>query len=343
MGWPEVAIGRHWCDIAPSTWAAECVRRLSLERLRYNGLRPIDDPYVVLSFANEQDLQIEGHIGAASGADPTIAREVYVEMFNWSTNVRREFRRLAPHAKCLIGTDPLAGGHDVKGCPPDYEYQLPAFKDLLAQCDVTLIHAYFNPDGTGTREDNDGYWVGARCTRPKGYREWGQGHAPINGIPDPGGVAMQYPTVPFMITEFGNFRHYDASEAGVVITMRGYHECYDAYSKTGRCALVTPFLWNSGEEHRQNRIRGNGLLTQRLQDMQRYAACDWPPRQEDAMPETFEYVLGFAEYARNHPEIGKPTSPLMYDANGTATQYTERGMLQWNKASNQTLFFAAAR
>lgn len=61
------------------------------------------------------------------------------------------------------------------------------------------------------------------------------------------------------------------------------------------------------------------------------------------MPETFEYVLGFAEYARQHPEIGKPVSPLMYDANGTGVQYTERGMLHWVKASNTICFFAAAR
>jgi hypothetical protein len=55
----------------------------------------------------------------------------------------------------------------------------------------------------------------------------------------------------------------------------------------------------------------------------------------------FEYTLGFATYAQAHPEIGKPTSHLMYDANGTAVQYTEKGMLHWVKASNQTLFFRA--
>ena len=60
------------------------------------------------------------------------------------------------------------------------------------------------------------------------------------------------------------------------------------------------------------------------------------------MPQ-YEYILGFKEYAEKHPEIGKPTSPLMYDANGTAVQYTEKGMLHWNKASNQTLFFRASQ
>ncbi len=68
-----------------------------------------------------------------------------------------------------------------------------------------------------------------------------------------------------------------------------------------------------------------------------------PQQGGDTVPEQFEYVLGFAEYAKQHPEIGKPTSPLMYDANGTAVQYTEKGMLHWNKASNQTLFFRASQ
>lgn len=70
-----------------------------------------------------------------------------------------------------------------------------------------------------------------------------------------------------------------------------------------------------------------------------------PPVQQGGgtVPEQFEYILGFAEYARQHPEIGKPISPLMYDANGTGVQYTETGMLHWVKASNKVLFFRASQ
>lgn len=278
-GWTDPKFGRHWNEIKAWIWADECMRRLTDERLRYNGLLPIDDPYVIVSFANEQDLQIEGHPDAATMADPSIDIDVYRQMFRWSAAVRREFKHLRPDHGCKLGTDPLAGGHDVRGYPPDYEYQLPEFKDLLGLCDVILLHAYFFPDGTGCWGDNEGFWHGIRCCRPPGYREHVQGYAPIGGIPDPGGVAMQYPSKPFAVTEFGNFRHFDSSDTSVNITMQGYNKCYEVYSQTGRCALVTPFLWNSGDEHRENRIRGNWPLTRALQQMQRYPACEWPYQQ----------------------------------------------------------------
>jgi len=54
------------------------------------------------------------------------------------------------------------------------------------------------------------------------------------------------------------------------------------------------------------------------------------------------YELGFADYAKQHPEIGLPMSALMYDAHGNGFQFTENGKLEWNKAGNQTQFFAAA-
>ncbi len=55
----------------------------------------------------------------------------------------------------------------------------------------------------------------------------------------------------------------------------------------------------------------------------------------------FEYIQGFKVFHDAHPEIGNPTSDLMYDANGNALQYTEQGKLEWNKSSNQVQFYAA--
>lgn len=292
-GWEDPLYGRHWCDVDPAAWAAECVRRLSDERLRYNGLRPIDDPYVVVSFANEQDLAVEGHAGAATWEHPTLDAATYNAIWQWGYAVNGYFRDMAPDAKCLIGSNPLAVGHDLRDCPPDFEYQMAWAEAYLATCDVIMLHAYFNADGTGTREDNGGYWVGIRCLRPAGYREAVQGYPPVGGIPDPGGVAVQYPDKPFIVSEFGNFRHDDASGLGVTTTLQGYRECYQAYSDSGRCALVTPFLWNSADEHKQNRIRGNTLLTNGLIALQRYAACDWPPVVPPVVPEEEETVSTF--------------------------------------------------
>jgi hypothetical protein len=345
-GWPDPNMGFKWPNVDPVVWAREGVRRLTQERLRYNGLTPFEDPYVIVTPYNEQDLADEGHAGAAVIGRPHI--ELGVWRYIWETNYRwnQAFRALKPG--CAIGSAAMAGGHDIVGYPPEWEYKIPEAQRYLNDCDVLCIHAYFGKDGSGTRPDNGGWWVGLRALRPVGQRE-AQGDPPINGMTDPGGIVTQYPTKPFVVKEFGNFCHHDT--ATVERTMQGYNECYRAYSESGRCLLVTPFLWNSGDEHRENRIRGNWPLTRALQEMHRYPACEWPainlhPGLPDSsggetVGEQFEYILGFAEYAKAHPEIGKPISPLMYDANGTGVQYTETGMLHWVKASNRVLFFRA--
>ena len=346
-GWPNPSVGYHWTDITPAAWALECARRLDDERLRYNGLTPFEDPYVIVTPYNEQDLAIEGHSGAATLDCPQI--DIGVWRYMWETNYawNQAFRKLGP--KCGIGSAAMAGGHDVIGFPPDYEYRLAEAKRYVTDCDVIMLHAYFYPDGRGTRPDNGGYWTAIRCLRPPGYREKVQGDPIINGIPDPGGIVMQYPNKPFIVKEFGNFRHYDASGPGVAVTMQGYNECYRAYSATGRCLLVTPFLWNSGDEHRENRIRGNWPLTQALQNMQRYPACEWPYKQGGETVAQYEFKLAFAEFAAKHPEIGKATSDISYyrpvnnEGHQLITQWCEKGKLEYNEGAGYVAFFPAVR
>ncbi len=77
------------------------------------------------------------------------------------------------------------------------------------------------------------------------------------------------------------------------------------------------------------------------QPIERAVRAASKPQRRTQMEE-YEYTFGFAEYARTHPEIGKPTSPLQYDANGNGLQYTKKGKLEWNKASNQVGFFPFA-
>jgi hypothetical protein len=344
MGWAG-DIGFHWTDVDPQAWARQCAFRLNDDRLRYNGLTPFEDPYVIITPYNEQDLAIEGHSGAAVLERPHI--ELGVWRYIWETDYawNQAFRALGP--KCAIGSAAMAGGHDIVGYPPEWEYNIPEARRYLNDCDVICLHAYFGKDGSGTRPDNGGWWGALRCLRPVGQRE-AQGDPPIGGRTDPGGIVTQYPTKPFIVKEFGNFMHYETATTDM--TMRGYHECYSAYSQSGRCLLVTSFIWNSADEHRENRIRGNGPLTQRLQEMQRYAACDWPPRQEEpTMAETFEYKLAFADYARQHPEIGKPTSDISYyravndGGHQLITQWCEKGKLEYNEGAGFVAFFPAAR
>lgn len=325
--WQDPSFGRHWCDIDPEIWAAECVRRLSDERLRYNGLLPIDDPFVIITFANEQDLQIEGHIGGATWDRPQLAIETYQAIWNWGKAVLLAFKRLAPHAKCRFGTNPLAGGHDVWGYPPDYEYQMSEFKEYSNLCDINLLHAYFNPDGTGTNPENGGYWVGIRAIRPQGYREAIQGLDPVGGIPDPGGLVSQYPKKPWAVTEFGNFKHNDTNMADV--TLNGYAEVYNYYSQHN-CTLVTPFIWNSADEHAENRIRGNEPLVNGLINLQRFQAPDWPPVAIVTPPPVtgFSYRFAFADLNNKYPnKFGLPLEDYVSDYHGNARQTTQNGVM----------------
>lgn len=338
-GWGDPNYRPHWIELSPTKWARECRRRLSV----IPGL--LDDPNVILSFANEPDLAIEGHPAAAYPGHDNVSENTFREIWTWYTWLVEEWRAL-PSARCAIATVPLAAGHEPAGKPPDWEYTMAECKAMVDVCDVLNVHAYFLPDGTGATETQDGYWRGIRCLRPKGYRENVQGKPPVGGIPDPGGFCAQYPNKPFIVSEFGNFAHDQADDASVVRTMVGYHACYKAYSDSGRCLGVTPFLWNSSDEHKANRIRGNALLTQELQQMTRYAACEWPYKQqaeEETPVANYAYILGFADYAKAHPEVGLPTSDLMYDAHGNGFQYTENGRLEWNKQGNQTLFFVAVK
>lgn len=66
------------------------------------------------------------------------------------------------------------------------------------------------------------------------------------------------------------------------------------------------------------------------------------PEEVTVMPEEFRYILGFEGYAQAHPEIGKATSELFYDAHGDGYQFCEAGELVWNRQGAQVLFLADA-
>lgn len=336
-GWADPQYHPHWNALDPRLWAIDCRYRLSA----IPGL--LDDPNVILSFCNEPDLAGEGHPGAAGGANgDNVPSEVYREIWEWYSVVVRTWRRDLPDARCAISTPPLAAGHEPPDRPPDWEYTMPEFEALVEVCDVLNVHAYFLPDGSGATEAEDGYWRGMRCLRPPGYRETVQGLPPVGGFPDPGGLCMQYPNKPFLMSEFGNFAHDRADDVSVARTMAGYHVCYQAYSKSGRCLGVTPFLWNSGDEHKANRIRGNVPLTQALQNMTRYPACEWPYKNGGIMP---EFVFAFKALADElgADVVGEPLEdqgPQNYDAFKNVVLFTTKGIMFYNERLNKAHFVA---
>lgn len=343
LGGPEVLVGvrmypevghpnGHWNIIAPDAWADECFRRLQTQQPAV-----LDDPFVCLSPANEQDLAIEGHEYAAKPGRDGVEQWVYEEIWRWQLGWLRRMRQIAPGIACRLGTAPLAGGHDIPGWPPDYEYQLPEFRALAEEADCVWIHAYADK-AWGDVPERDGYWYGLRPLRPRGYREEVQGKPPVGGMPDPGGVVVQYPAQSYLLSETGTGRHSDLSVTAQ--TLEQMRALYDQYSRSGRCVGATPFIWNSGPEHHGNRIQPNEGLWRGLQNMQRFAAAVWPPKKGNNVP---EYTLGFKSYYEAHSaEVGPAVSGLSYDDHGNAWQYSRNGLLFWHKAGNQIHFFPKA-
>lgn len=255
--------GKRWNEVLPAAWAAECARRL----LAVPGV--VDDPFVCISPANEQDLAIEGHPGGARDGQNYVLPDVFGEIWTWQLLWTLEMRRLLPNAKLQYGTAPLAGGHEPPGSQPDSEYQLGTFRQLTTVVDCLWDHAYCPSNGLGSTPSDDGYWYGIRSLRPKGF----------DNPDDPGGLASQYPHKTIIRSEFGNFRHHDA--AFVQDTLRQFNNVYHACWQSKRYTLIAPFIWNSGDEHQQNRIRTNPNLVATLKAMQPYPAAGWPPKEDN--------------------------------------------------------------
>lgn len=264
----------NWYTLNPEDWA-----RRNAENLRQvPGL--LQDRNVGLTSANEQDLACEGHPQAATWDRPHPSVAVWDEIWSWGERHDRAFLAAASDSVIALGTNPPAGGHEPAGYPPDWEFQLGSFKRYLACVPrhrrFIAWHAYAQPDWTGTRPDNGGYWYGIRPARPGGYREQVQGLPPVGGIADPGGVMVQYPDYPCLGSEWGTWTHHDARAVAVQNTLRAFDEAYSWLSKMPNFLGLTPFIWDSGDEHWQNRIRPNAALVEGLKRMKRYTACDWP-------------------------------------------------------------------
>lgn len=264
-GWLD-GQSRHWCDVAPESWAQECVRRL----LEIPGL--LDDPNVVVSPFNEPDLENEGwRWDWPTSPSPDDYRFIWAYQGVWLSEIRQRL----PSAKVRYGTVPLAGGHEPFGYPPDWEYSIPEAHQAIDAFDVLWLHQYLpreaDANGFGWHENNDGYWHGLRALRPAGYREQVQGKPMLGVGPDPGGAMVQYPDKQVLFSEWGNWHHGDQGYADLTLTEFRY--CYERYSLTGRVLMLAVFIWDSGDEHAENRLRDNWPLIHGLQDIE-YPAAD---------------------------------------------------------------------
>jgi hypothetical protein len=374
--WP----GLNWVQLATEpgkidVYVDEIYKRLTTVRRATNedgtqwvvpGIeeQPFSCSLAAVSVMNECSLRVEGHPkGAFEERDANgnliaikinVEQEVYDLANNLQYEVMTRFDKKYPGRKFkwLVADD--ATGHEPPGMAPDYQYQLPSFKRVMNYADGAVVHGYGNENEWATVRHADErtrlnwlYWGPCRSVRPKGWRDAIDGVHP--GGPDLGGVATQWPGKIMWMAEFGGKRH-DIQDGGYVENLVDmWQASMDLLAP--RLVGLNTFIWESDDVHKGARLYPNKPLLAAINAMDKKQAAPWgqpvippvvPPTGGETMPDQFEYILGFAEYAKAHPEIGKPISPLMYDANGTGVQYTETGMLHWVKASNRVLFFRAA-
>jgi len=246
-----------WRALDPKAWAAHAVKMLS-SWVDPDGQRVnlLDDPFVCVSPANEQDIE-----SRAPGTGANSVAE-YAVIGQWCLDWAREFDRLTPGRKCLTVWPAFAGGHDAQPDDPDSEYAVAEVKAAMALYDLGAVHLYGHAEwgpieGPKTLPGGvDAYWHMLRAFRPKGWRDTAQ---PSTTRPrDRGGFCAQFPGKPFIVSESGTFGH--ADKALTDQTLAAWKGLLDVAAASGACLGVTPFIWNSDEAHPTNTIWGNERL-----------------------------------------------------------------------------------
>ena len=268
----------NWTSRDARVWARE-----NFQMVADTQPAMLQDPYVSWFGLNEQDLRHEGDSEGAywnSEGDHrlNVAGSTFDRIFAYQFDYVDEMQMLkARHGvKAQIGCLALADGHEPEGEPPDNQYTRDSCKKVAARADVIWAHAYIRSDFWGDTPDREGYWLGLRPLRPLGYRERVQGLPPMAGIPDPGGVGTQFPGKIKLLVECGNANHGNTDPNAVNMTADQLRTLYWAYSHAGGWGCCTPFVWDTGSEHGFARFAGNPVLVQRMIDMERIPAADWP-------------------------------------------------------------------
>lgn len=255
-----------WRSLDPKAWAAHTVTMLSnwqgLDGERANLL---NDPFVCVSPANEQDIE-----SRAPGTGANSVAE-YAEIGRWCEAWAREFDRLTPGRKALTCWPAFAGGHDALPDDPDSEYGVPEVRSAMALYDLGAVHLYGHAEwgpieGPKTLPGGrDAPWHMLRAFRPAGWRDRNQ---PSQNRPrDRGGFCAQFPDKPFIVSESGTFGHSDPALTDQ--TIAAWTGLLSVAALSGACLGVTPFIWNSDESHPTNVIWSNERL--------RNAAPNIPP------------------------------------------------------------------
>lgn len=239
---------QYWMDTNPQGLARWLVRHFDFL---------LDDPMVIISPANEQNIEAEKKIHLYQGQDRL---DLYRRIGVWNIEFWNELASIAPARRCQSGWSALADGHDAydtSGNPwtqaaadagegvPDSAYMVPEIKAAIDSVGWLMTHPYADYRNglrgiEGRPAGSAAYW---HMLRP--WRSPGTG-----GSHDPGGALAQFPGKPHFVSECGTFAH----ETHPVDSARDIIALCEHASRDGRTVGITPFIFWSGDEHFPNRI-----------------------------------------------------------------------------------------
>lgn len=224
---------QNWFNRNPSDWARE-VADIA------NGFRQVN---VELTWANEQNLDLEGHPDGASPQRPIPPASLYQDINRWNLEMIRLLRQLVPWAR--LHYPAFAGGHSDDQNQGGY-VGLEICRPGIELADVMDCHCYWTPD---------------------------QGPLTLDGGQRFVFTHNLFPDKPIFISECGNFAVEDPRSPEQYVTF--IHSLYHYSYVEG----ATFFIWDSDDapENARNIIQRSGALVRALREASKDVPAELPP------------------------------------------------------------------
>lgn len=224
---------QNWYATKPEDWARD-VTDIA------NRIRPHTNE---ITWANEQNLDLEGHPQGASINQPVPPASLYRDIDAWNLEMIRRLRESIPWAR--LHYPAFANDHSDDKNQGGY-VGLEICRPSIERADVMDCHCYWRPDDGPLTLDG-----GQRFTYTHSY----------------------FPDKPIFISECGNFAVQDPRSPDQYIAF--LHSLYHYPYVEG----ATFFIWDSdaAPENALNVIQRSGALVQALRSTSKDAPADLPP------------------------------------------------------------------
>ncbi|MBI4671618.1 MAG: LysM peptidoglycan-binding domain-containing protein [Chloroflexi bacterium] len=224
---------QNWFNQNPADWAREITDTA-------NRLRPVTNE---LTWANEQNLDLEGHPQGASPSQPVPPASLYQDIHKWNLEMIQRLRESIPWAR--LHYPAFANDHSDDKNQGGY-VGLEICRGSIQLADVMDCHCYWRADDGPLTLDG------------------GQRFVLTHNL---------FPEKPMFISECGNFAVHDPRSPEQYVTFM--HSLYNYAYVEG----ATFFIWDSdaAPENALNVIQRSGALVKTLREVSKDAPVNLPP------------------------------------------------------------------